>query len=257
MRSKLSPPSFGRVTPPEPGNRYRIYAFAGVLFLEAALVIYSRMTGNNLSPATWYIARSSGIILYLLFWLSVVFGLGLTTSALDRLGGRAVVYSLHRFVTDLAYAALGLHMGSLALDHYAPFGIVDLLLPFHAMGGNAWVGIGVIAAWGLVIVGLSVHFQRWIGYRGWRMLHVMAFPLYIIALLHGVGAGTDTSSKWVFAMYAGTFGAVFFLTCYRLLRGKQRGGAPEMPVRAADPASVRPYDRMVVKEHHAHSADRR
>lgn len=238
MLWRSSPPSFGRTTPPEPGNRYRLLAFAGVLLLEAGLVAYARLTGSSLSPATWYLARSSGITLYLLFWLAVVFGLGMTTSALDRLGGRAVVYSLHRFVTDLAYAALGLHVAALAMDHFVPFGLADLLVPFHAMNGDIWVGLGVISAWGMVIVGASFSFQRWIGYRGWRMLHVMTFPLYIIGLFHGIGAGTDSSSVPLFALYAGTLAVVFFLASYRLLRGKQRGGAPVMPRRAE------PVDRL-------------
>ena len=257
MISRSSPSSFGRVNPPEPGNRYRIFASLGVLSVGFGLLFYARLTGSSLSPATWYIARSSGITLYLLLWLTVLFGLGMTTSALDRLGGRAMVFSIHRFVTDLAYAALALHLISLALDHYAPFQLADLIVPFYAMHGDVWIGFGVIAAWGMVIVGASFNLRRWIGQRGWRLLHFAAFPLYIIALFHGIGAGTDTASNWVFALYTGTLGAVFFLMCYRLLRGKQRGGAPIMPQRQAVPASMTPNDRMALRGMDAHSAYRR
>lgn len=229
MRWNSSRPSFGRVTPPEPAHRYRVLAFAAVVLAELTLVVWNRVTGHDLSPLTWYLARSSGITLYLLFWLVVVLGLGLTTSALDRLGGRAVIYSLHRFVTELAYAALGLHMGSLALDRFVPFTALDLLVPFHAMNGDLAVGLGVLSAWGLVIVGISFSLRRWIGYRFWRTLHAAAFPLYIAGLAHGIGAGTDSSSSFVLALYAGTLAVVCFLASYRLLRGKQRGGAPVMP----------------------------
>jgi predicted ferric reductase len=245
------------VNPPEPGNRYRIFAFLGVMLAGFVLLLYAKLTGSSLSPATWYIARSSGITLYLLLWLSVLFGLGMTTSALDRLGGRAMVFSIHRFVTDLAYAALALHLISLALDHFAPFDFADLLVPFYAMHGDVWIALGVFAAWGMIIVGVSFSLRRWIGQRGWRLLHFAAFPLYIIALFHGIGAGTDTASSWVFAMYIGTLGAVFFLTSYRLLRGKQRGGAPIMPRRQAVPASMTTNDRMVLRGMDAHSAYRR
>ena len=66
-------------------SRYRIFASFGVLSVGFGLLLYARLTGSSLSPATWYIARSSGITLYLLLWLSVLFGLGMTTSALDRM----------------------------------------------------------------------------------------------------------------------------------------------------------------------------
>jgi sulfoxide reductase heme-binding subunit YedZ len=244
------------VTPPDPAGGYRLLPFAAVFLLIAGLVGYARWFGGPLSPLTWYIIRSSGITLYLLFWLTVMLGLGLTTSALDHFGGRGVIFSLHRFVTELAYAALALHLAALALDEYVPFGPADLFIPFRAMDGDSWVALGVIGAWGYLVIGVSYGFGRIIGYRGWRVLHALAFPLYVIGLLHGLGAGSDRASDWLFGLYFGTFGAVCFLATYRLLRGRQRGGAPVMPRRAA-PAPAAMLTSSGRGESYAHLADRR
>jgi sulfoxide reductase heme-binding subunit YedZ len=256
MRFRSTPSSFGRARPPEPASHFRVLPFATVFLLVTGLIAWERWFDGSLSPITWYLIRSSGITLYLLLWLTVMLGLGLTTSALDRFGGRAVIFSLHRFVTELAYAGLALHLATLALDDYVPFGLTDLLVPFRAMDGDPWVALGVIAAWGMVIIGFSYSFGRIIGYRGWRALHALAFPLYLIALLHGIGAGSDRASDWLFGLYLGTFGAVCFLTTYRLLRGRQRGGAPVMPPRSV-PATTAMLTPNRSGDIYAHPADRR
>jgi len=256
MRLRSSPSSFGRTTPPEPASGYRVLPFAAVFLLVTGLIGYERGFGGSLSPLTWYLIRSSGITLYLLLWLTVVLGLGLTTSALDRFGGRGVIFSLHRFVTELAYAGLALHLATLALDEYVPFGPADLAVPFRAMDGDSWVALGVIAAWGLVIIGFSCGAGWFLNYRGWRVLHALAFPLYLIALMHGVGSGADRGSDWLFGLYLGTFGTVCFLALYRLFRGRKRGGAPVMPRRAVIvPAAMLTANSS--GDSYAHPADRR
>jgi hypothetical protein len=177
------------------------------------------LTGASLSPLTWYVARSSGVTLYAALWLTVMLGLGMTTTLFDRVLGRALVLSLHRYVTDLSYSLLALHMVALALDIYVPFGPADLFMPFHAMGGDVWVGLGVLTAWGTAAVGVSFSLRRWIGQRGWRLLHYGSFPLYVVALFHGLGAGTDARSRYLLVFYIATLASVFFLCSVRALDG--------------------------------------
>jgi hypothetical protein len=210
--------------PVENTGMLRVGLLLGVDALVIELVLLAWLTGISLSPLTWYLARSAGITLYLLLWASTVLGLGLTTGLLGRVGDRSLILSLHRFTTDLAYAALAMHIFALALDSYMPFTLAALLIPFHAMHGNFWTGLGVIAAWSMIIIGASFSARRWIGQRNWRLLHYGTFPLYVIAFFHGVGSGTDAANPWIFAGYLATLGVVAFLMCYRALLGKQRAG---------------------------------
>ena len=220
----------------EPAHGYRLAALLGATALLAALAGIALATDRSLSPLTWYIARASGVALYLLLWGTVALGLGLTTGLLDRIGGRGVVYSLHRFATDLAYGVLALHVGSLVLDDYVAFSPRDVLVPFLSEVREPWTGLGILTAWLWVIVGVGFGMQRWIGQRGWRALHTASYPLYLVALAHGLGAGRDATSPLLGALYLSTLTVIVFLTCFRLLRRGERTSAPLLPARRPDRA---------------------
>jgi predicted ferric reductase len=224
--SRSFPSSPARSKPAEPGANYRVIALLLVDGLALLLLAIAWLTGNSLSPLTWYLVRSSGISLYLLLWASMMFGLGMTTGAFDRFPGRPLVLVIHRFSTELAYSMLALHLFGLVLDSYVSYGIADILVPFHAANGDLWTALGVIAAWSMIVIGVSFSLRNLIGQRAWRWLHFGSFPLYLIALYHGLGAGTDSQNIIVFSGYLLTLGAVFFLTSYRILQGKQRSARP-------------------------------
>jgi predicted ferric reductase len=206
--------------------------------LVSALVAGAALTGRSTSPVTWYLARASGMTLYLLLWFSTLLGLGLTTTLLDRFGGRGVVYSLHRFVTSLAYGFLSLHVLSLAADSWMAFGPVALVVPFASPWREPWTGFGVIAGGLFVAIGGSFALRRYLTYRTWRALHWLAFPLFGLALAHGIGAGTDSSTVWAQGIYWVSGLSVLWLAAYRALVGR-RAHPPE-PASAPQP----PFDRL-------------
>ena len=226
-----------RVHRPDPASGYLSASLIAISLGVAALVLRSTLTGASLSPATWYLARASGLTLYLLFWLAAALGLGLTTGLLDRCGGRAVIFSLHGFATGLAYVFFGLHALSLAADQSVPFGLADLVVPFHAPWREPWTGLGVIAGELLILIGASFSVRRWTGYRFWRVLHWLTFPTYAIGLAHGLGAGTETGTLWADLLYLATALSLVWLAVYRVLRGPSRS----RPTPVADPA---PLDRL-------------
>jgi predicted ferric reductase len=218
------------VDPPEPASGYAAAVIAAGGLGTVALLAIAALFGLSPSPLTWYLTRAAGMTLYLLLWLSVVCGLGLTTKLLDRsLGGRAMVLSLHAFATRLAYGFLALHLVTLAADVSVSFGPRELFVPFAAPWREPWTGFGVIAGYLLVLIGASFGVRRLTGYRAWRALHWLAFPLYALALAHGLGAGSDSGTGWARGLYAVTAGTVVFLTLYRALRGPRTASLPAPP----------------------------
>jgi hypothetical protein len=222
---------------PEPAEGRVIALLLGGALGMAALVGVHVTLGWSLSPLTWYIARSSGLILYLLTWFIVVSGLGLTTKLIAWLGGRGTTFSVHGYAFHLWYGFLLLHLLSLALDPTVAFGPKELFVPFLAGWREPWTGMGVLAAEVGVIVGGSFGLRRVIGYRAWRALHWLSFPVFLGALAHGLGAGTDASSPVVFGVYVATGASVLVMTFYRALRHGTRERPPPAP------APV-PFDRM-------------
>lgn len=224
---------------PDPAGGYPITVVAGSGILVAVLMALAAWLGRSPSPATWYLARAGGIILYLLIWAAVVTGLGLTTSLFDRWPGRGMVFSLHAFATSLTYGFLALHLLSLAADTTVRLSAQQLLVPFASGWREPWTGLGVIAGGLTLLVGGSFALKRVIGQRVWRALHWLTLPLYLLALLHGLGAGSDARTPWLGALYLATGSAVVLLTSYRLLRVAARTPAAGKAARPAQPAAVR------------------
>ena len=178
--------------------------------------------GISPSPLTWYLARASGFTLYLLFWLATLSGLLMSTKVLGFSSSRPVVWQIHRTATSLGYAFLGLHILSLAFDPTVPLGFRGVLVPFTSDVRQPWTDLGILTAYGMVIVTASFSLRGAIGTRLWRLLHYGTFPLWITALLHGIGAGSDSTSLWAVAIYLPTTGLIAFLTLYRLMGAVNR-----------------------------------
>lgn len=226
------------VNRPEPARGYTVAILYGTSVLMLVLVLISALTGASLSPWTWYLTRASGLALYVLVWLATVLGLGLTTTLLDRFGGRAVLFSVHAYATELAYGFLALHLLTLAADQAVPFDLSALVVPFGSPWREPWTGLGVLAAELLVLIGASFSVRWLIGFRGWRLLHWLTFPLYGLALAHGLGAGTDRNEGWAQALYLVTALCVIWLAIYRVLRRGARVILPQPPFQPA------PFDRL-------------
>jgi predicted ferric reductase len=179
------------------------------------------LTASLVSPspkAYWYLSRASGFVAYLLLWLSVVLGL-LITGKLSRLwpGGPTTV-DLHQFSGLLGLAFAVFHALILFGDQYVGYTPLQLLVPFAGVDYRpVAVGLGQIAFYLSLLVGLSYYVRRHIGFRVWRLLHFGAFAVYALITVHGLAAGTDAASPMVVALYSATGVVTLFLTVFRIL----------------------------------------
>jgi sulfoxide reductase heme-binding subunit YedZ len=180
------------------------------------MIAYSSITGRSLSPLTWYLTRATGITLYLLFWGVVIAGLLLTTRIFDRMVSKATLLSVHAYLARLAYALLTAHLLSLIVDQHLPFSIEQLLVPFGGPAREPWTGFGVLGMYLFIVVVASASFRRYIPYPVWRFLHVLAFPMYALSLLHGIGSGSSSSEPLMQAVYLLTGAAVIVLCLVRV-----------------------------------------
>lgn len=214
--------SIPKPSPPEPAGAWPVLLVVLFSMVCSGIAVISRTFGWEVSPLTWYVARASGVTLYLLLWASTAFGLALTTHLLDRFITRSLVYSVHAYLTALSLAFLGLHLLALALDIYTQFTLSDLFVPFSSGIREPWTGFGVTAAWLLLIITVSFQIRAIAGFRIWRKTHWLTFPLMIVGIAHGIGAGTDSAATPMMAVYVGTGGIILFLIFYRLLRSRRR-----------------------------------
>jgi predicted ferric reductase len=174
----------------------------------------------------WYVARAGGLVAYGLIVLSVAGGLLLSTRLLERKPPPEWVLDLHRFVGGLAVTFTAVHLGGLLLDDYVAFGPVDLLVPFAASWRPLAVAWGVLALYLLLAVQLTSLARARLPRRLWRRVHLSSFPLFVLASVHTVAAGTDARNPVVLLTVGGACGLTLFLGLLRWLRGSRA-----MPVR--------------------------
>jgi hypothetical protein len=188
-----------------------------VLFGAIALAVIGAGTANG--HVVWFAARASGLTAYVLATGSVLFGLASATRAGNEKPGLGVVTDVHRALSLLTLVAIGGHVLFLGLDSYARFGPLDLLVPFASWYRPTWTGLGVLAGYLSVAVFASFYIRSWIGYRAWRVFHYAAFGVFGLGTIHGVLAGTDSSTFLASTIYAGAVASVGLMGAYRLVRG--------------------------------------
>lgn len=163
----------------------------------------------------WYIERAGGILAYALLSFSVI--LGLTLSSRAKLPGwpRFAVEDVHRFVGMLTGTFIVIHVGTLLIDGFLPFSLSQILVPGDSPYRPVSVAFGVIAAELLVALAVTNRYRSALSHNFWRRAHYLNFAVWLLALVHGIAAGTDRSTTWALALYIGTASVVAGLTAGR------------------------------------------
>jgi methionine sulfoxide reductase heme-binding subunit len=152
-------------------------------------------------PSTyWYLTRSTGAVALALLTLSVALGVAGVSRFSSPRWPRFVVDSLHRNVSLLALAFLIVHILTAVLDSFAPISLLDAFVPFAGSYRPFWLGLGAVAFDLLLAVTLTSFLRRRLGYGAWRATHWLAYACWPIALLHGLGTGSDVKSTWLLAL---------------------------------------------------------
>ncbi len=109
---------------------------------------------------------------------------------------RFIVDGLHRNVSLLAMVFLVLHILTSVLDSFAPISLLDAFVPFAGAYRPFWLGLGAVAFDLLLAVTITSLLRQRVGYASWRAVHWLAYASWPIALLHGLGTGSDVKSTW-------------------------------------------------------------
>lgn len=195
----------------------------GIGALVAVLVLPTWMphlAASFLGPdpkAYWYLSRGSAFVALSLLWLSMALGLSITNKMARAWPGVPVSFALHEFTSILGLGFALFHTLVLLGDRYIGYTLAQVLVPFSSSYEPLWVGLGQVGFYTMLIVTLSFYVRSRIGQKVWRSLHYAGFITYLIALLHGIAAGSDASLPWAQLYYWITGGSLLFLLCYRIV----------------------------------------
>jgi sulfoxide reductase heme-binding subunit YedZ len=186
----------------------------------------------------WLVSKASGIVAVVLISLSVLMGLSMATRILGRPRLKRAVVRLHEHVALAALFALAVHGLSLLGDHWLKPGLRGIAVPFAMSYRPQFTGLGIIAGYLAFLVGPSFYLRRRIGARRWRSLHRASAGVWMLAVVHTLGAGSDGRTLWLRAVVIlPGIPIVYLLTLRALQRDpKQLTRAPARRARAVEPA---------------------
>jgi DMSO/TMAO reductase YedYZ heme-binding membrane subunit len=169
--------------------------------------------------ALWYLARGSGVVAMVLLTAAVVMGIMTSVRWSSPRWPRFVVEFLHRNVALLTVVFLVIHIATVVLDGFAPIGWKDAVLPFASAYRPLWLGLGAVAFDLIVALVVTSLLRHRIGHRTWRVLHWFAYVCWPVAIVHGLGTGTDTKVGVVLVVNVMCVVAVLASVWWRLAVG--------------------------------------
>ena len=178
------------------------------------------------SQLWWYTARSAGVVSWVLLAASVILGLALSTRALGRRARPNWLLDLHRFLGGAAVVFVGVHVVSIMFDSYVHFGLVEVLVPFTGSWHPAAVAWGIVGMYLLLAVEVTSLLRKRLSRRAWRLTHFLSFPLFAVATVHMLAAGTDRRAFLLRAVLAVATLAIAALTAVRVAQAGRADVAP-------------------------------
>jgi sulfoxide reductase heme-binding subunit YedZ len=180
----------------------------------------------SLGPsAYWYLARATGAVALVLLTVSVVLGvLGSVRFSAAPRWPRFAIDALHRDSSLLVIVLVALHIVTSVLDGFAPITLLDGVIPFLTPYRPLWMGLGALSFDLLIALVVTSLLRRRLGYRSWRAIHWLAYASWPVAVLHGLGTGSDAKSFWMLALTVACMAAVVIAVLSRIARAHSAGG---------------------------------
>ena len=164
----------------------------------------------------WFVARGSGIVSLILLTAVTVLGLMSVVRWGRPSWPRFLTADLHSNLALLSIVFVAVHVTSSILDPFAKLGITAATVPFASTYRPLWVGLGVISVYLFLAMILTSLLRDRIGQRTWRLVHWVAYLGWPLAVLHGIGAGSDLGASWMLAVQGGCVAVVVGALMWRI-----------------------------------------
>jgi sulfoxide reductase heme-binding subunit YedZ len=169
----------------------------------------------------WLISRASGIVAVTLISTSVLLGLAMAARVLPARRKRGDVV-LHEHLAIVALVAIAVHGGTLLGDGWLHPGLAGITIPFALPYRPPFTAAGIIAGYLAVLLGPTFYVRRRIGARAWRRLHRVTPLIWILAVVHTLGSGSDAASVWLRCVVLLPLSPMVYLLAIRTF-GRRRG----------------------------------
>jgi methionine sulfoxide reductase heme-binding subunit len=177
----------------------------------------------------WYATRGLGIAALITLTGAVVLGIGTVDRWRSDETPGFVLANLHRNLSLLSVVIVVAHVVTTLLDPYAQIKLRDAIIPVGANYRPVWLGLGVCALEILIAVAATSLLRAQLGLRLWRLIHWTAYGSWPLAVIHGLGTGSDAQAPWLIGLVTTCVAGVTIALSLRLLHGK----LSTLPIRAS------------------------
>jgi sulfoxide reductase heme-binding subunit YedZ len=216
-------------TPARVGPPFRL-SLRGMAILVGVLALVLLYATDQIVPATtdrqaemrfWLAARATGIVAFLLLTIQIVLGLVLShptnrsTWNLSKL-----VFPWHDHIWVFVLAFLVAHVVSLVVDPKAGVSVAGAFIPGMSEYRSSPVAIGTLALYAFLFTAITARWTTLLPRGLWLKIHRLALVIWAMAWMHGVLAGTDTTSLG--ALYIGAGLLVVLAGAYRYWASRKK-----------------------------------
>ena len=189
------------------------------------------------SQGWWLASRASGVVALVLVTFSVGIGLAMASKVMRGPGLSRKLMALHEHTALAGLIAIAVHGIALLGDSWLKPGVAGVAVPFVIDYKPFFTGLGIIAGYLALLLGLSFYLRQRIGAKLWRKAHRATVAVWALGLVHAIGAGSDTTAIWFRWWVIATTPLIGGLLVIRVLesRAPKEPGPAKAPKPAAKP----------------------
>jgi sulfoxide reductase heme-binding subunit YedZ len=192
--------------------------------------VAQQLAHRTTSSWSWYLTRASGLIAAIALVILMLSGIGQLTGYSFRFLEPLTAWASHRALGLTFGVAILVHMVTLLFDHFVPFSVLTLLIPWLSTYkpvtiagiqlGSLYVALGVLAFYATIVVILTSLF--WIDKKPyiWKITHILSYFIIASVFVHALYIGTDLASGWLRWLWIGSAVLIAGAILYRLRRMK-------------------------------------
>ena len=163
----------------------------------------------------WYATRGAGVVSLVLLTGVVVLGIVSAMRWQTASWPRFLTTGLHRNLALATLVFLAIHVVTAVVDPFTALGWKASILPFSSSYRRLWLGLGVVAIYLLLAIVVTSLLRPYFGQFAWRAVHWLTYLMWPVAVIHGIGTGTDPRFAWMLAIEAGCIGSVVAAVAWR------------------------------------------
>ena len=164
----------------------------------------------------WLASRASGIAALVFVTISVALGLMMASKLTRHPKVSRRVTAIHEQTALAGMFAIVVHAVTLVADPWLDPGLSGVLVPFTMDYRPLFTGLGVIAGLLALFLGLTFYIRRDVGAKFWRRAHRATILVYLLAVVHTIGAGSDASNTVMMWWLVLTTPPIVILFLYRV-----------------------------------------